>query len=359
MIGHATYGDDVMDLFRSPFRSLFQVLDGKRIVIRRALALPRALTCTGTLVLIALTASAAAQTADFHPAQAIRIIVPYPAGGGNDIMARITSAAIGQRLGQPFLVLNRSGAEGTIGSEVVARAEPDGYTIGMFSADTHSIIPHVYRNTIRYPAADFVAITPVAMMVYALVGRRDLEADSLQELIALAQTRQLSYSNWGIANSSTLAMEAFMQAISAQRFLGVPYQGAAPASMGLVTGQVDVMMMPVPIALAQGENLKHYGVVAEQRSAALPDVPTLREQGIDVVTEAWIGLLAPPKTPRHIADSLAASLMQALSAPETRASIEKTGLAPMAMDARGFAQYLAAQSQMWADIVEKADIRLD
>lgn len=294
----------------------------------------------------------------FKANQPVRLVVPFPPGGGSDTLARITSNAVGNMLNEPMIVLNRAGAEGAIGSEYVARAAPDGYTLLMGSADTHSIYPHVYTNA-KFDAEAAIAISPVGAMGYVLVGRPELEAKTLDELIKLGKEKQLSYSSWGVGNSSNLAMLSFSKATEIKSPLHVPYQGAGPAAMGVISSQVDIMMMPVPIARAQGDKVIQYGIASPKRSSQLPDLPTLREQSVDVVTEAWIGIVAPPKTPKDVADTLNKAIQAALATPESQKAVENTGIRPQLMSAEEFDSYLRDESAKWKTIVTEANIKID
>jgi len=325
---------------------------GRRAFLARAAAV----STSGLLLADDISAS----EPNFKPTKPIQLIVPFPPGGGGDLCARLAATAIGTKLGQPVIVVNKPGAEGSIGAEFVGRSPSDGYTLIMASADTHSIYPNVYANANkRFVAADFKGITPVARMGYVLAGRQGLEAKTVSELMELAKKRQLTYSSWGVGNSSNLSMVGFMQATKVPEFLHVPFQGAGPAAQALLGGQVDLMMMPLPIAKAQGERIIRYGILAAERSKQLPDLPTMREFKIDLVTEAWIGLLAPPNTPQPIVDALSQAFVSAMSTPEVRKSVEDAGLTPTLQDAQTFQTYLAQESTKWGQIVRTANLRIE
>ena len=259
-------------------------------------------------------------------------------------------AAGGFKAAKPVLVIVPlpPGAVGSIGAEFVGRSPADGYTSNMANADTHSIYPNVNANADKnFVAADFRCVTPVARMGFVLFGRQNLEAKNLSELPSLAYRRLLTYSSWGVGNSLNLSMVGFVQATKIPEFLHVPYQGARPAAQALVGGQVDLMMMLLPIAKAQGERIIRYGVLAEERSHQFPDLPTTRELKVDLLTEAWIGILAPPQTPQPIVEALSKAFIAAMSTPEVRKPIEDAGLTPSLQDASGIQEYLAQENRKW------------
>jgi len=285
------------------------------------------------------------------------MIVPFPPGGGNDLVARHVVKSSMEMFGQPTVVDNRSGAGGSIGTQAASRATPDGYTLLMASSDTNSIYTHLYQNP-QYNGIDFPGIAPFAKIDMVLVTRPGLGVNNLEELAALARTKQLTYSSWGIGSMSNLGMLAFMRELGVPEFLHVPYQGAAPAVMAALSGEVDLVMAVIPLAQAQ-PTLKPLGVLTGKRAKVYPDVPTMKEQGLNVELEVWIGLVAPPKTPDNIVHSLGASYYKAAQNPELVKALEDGGFTPFSLPTDEFQEYLVAHNEVWKKIVQDFNIRLD
>jgi tripartite-type tricarboxylate transporter receptor subunit TctC len=324
-------------------------IDGAR---RRGLA--RGMVWAAALVGL----DAAAQSHGWVPDKPVRLIVPFPAGGGADVAARIVAQAVGGRLGQPMIVENRGGAGGAIGSQVVQVAPPDGCTLLVGSADTHSIYPHVYAKPL-FQATEFVAVAPITRIAYVLMGRPDLPARSVADVVALSRKGQLSYASWGPGSAAHAAMSLFTGVAHLAPMLHVPYTGAAPASQALMASQVDLMMVPMPLAVASRSKLSVFGVSAMQRSDALKDVPTLSEQGYAVDAEFWIGLLAPAKTPQAIIDVLNRATVEVLDSAELKAKLQVQGAQPAPMTAHAFADFIRSETLKWAQVVKTAHARID
>jgi tripartite-type tricarboxylate transporter receptor subunit TctC len=324
-------------------------IDGAR---RRGLA--RGMVWAAALVGL----DAAAQSHGWVPDKPVRLIVPFPAGGGADVAARIVAQAVGGRLGQPMIVENRGGAGGAIGSQVVQVAPPDGCTLLVGSADTHSIYPHVYAKPL-FQATEFVAVAPITRIAYVLMGRPDLPARSVADVVALSRKGQLSYASWGPGSAAHAAMSLFTGVAHLAPMLHVPYTGAAPASQALMASQVDLMMVPMPLAVASRSKLSVFGVSAMQRSDALKDVPTLSEQGYAVDAEFWIGLLAPAKTPQAAVDAISSRVHEAVSEPEVQARLLQLGMTPHRVSQPEFAAYVAGEYARWGRVIKSAGIKID
>lgn len=293
----------------------------------------------------------------WRPDRPIRLVVPFAAGGGNDLTSRIISTKAFEIFGQPVVVENRPGAGGAIGSDYVARSQPDGAILEMGSVDTHSIYPHLYERP-KFPAKEFIPVAAIAKVDMVLVGSPNLEAKTLPELIALSQKRQLSFASWGPGSVSHLSMEAFLQATKLTPYLHVPYQGAGPAVQAVVSSQVDLAVVVLPLAKAQ-TTLTKFGVLASERSKLLPNVPTLREQKIDVLADSWIGILAPPKTPDAIIGVLSKGFTNVAQSPAITKSMEEAGFSPFVLGSSDFKQHLERESSKWGAIVRHANVRLD
>ena len=202
----------------------------------------------------------------------------------------------------------------------------------MGSADTHSIYPHVYTKP-RFHAQEFVAVAPITRIAYVLMGRPDLPAKSMTDLVAIAKKDKLSYATWGAGSAAHAAMSLFAGVAKTPEMLHVPYTGSAPAAQALMASQVDLMMVPMPVAVASRSKMTVFGVSAPERSDAMKDVPTLAEQGYNVNAEFWIGVLAPPKTPTAVASTIAARIGEAVADPEVAEEAAGAGHDPAPGDA--------------------------
>jgi tripartite-type tricarboxylate transporter receptor subunit TctC len=321
--------------------------------IGRLAAMAAAVTTASAVIVSA----ASAQTA-WVPQRPIKLIVPFPPGGGADVAARIVTQALGNKLGQPMVVENKAGAGGAIGSELVSNAPPDGYTLLVASADTHSIYPHVYTKA-RFQAHDFVAVAPITKIAYVLMGRQDIGPKTTSEVVTLAKKGNLSYASWGAGSAAHAAMSMFIGAAGLPNMLHVPYAGAAPAVQALVASQVDLMMVPMPLAVANRSRLTLFGVSAEQRSDALKDAPTLAEQGFPVNAEFWIGVLAPPKTPLAIASSISSRVAEVVADPDVQKQLRVLGMTPHQVTQPQFAEYVSAEYARWGKVIRDAGIKID
>jgi len=299
-------------------------------------------------------------TAIAYPERTIRVVVPYNAGGGTDILARAIAAAAGEHLKQPVIVDNRAGASGMIGSEYVGKAAPDGYTFLMTAADTHSVNPHVYPN-IRYDAVkEFRPVAQIGILPYALVVSPKLNVNNLKEFIELAkkQPGKLTYSSWGVGSTSQVAMEMF-KIKTGTDLLHVPFTGAAPAMNGVVSGQTDAMFVPLSLAVpnAQGGKVKVLGLGAPKRFATASDIPTLAEQGIDLNTAPWIGILAPSKVSPEIIKTFYAAVEKAAQDPKVQQALVTGGLEIEVLNPEQFGKILASEYERWGDTVRQAGIK--
>jgi tripartite-type tricarboxylate transporter receptor subunit TctC len=311
----------------------------------------------GVALCVATPLVGQAQTADaWVPNKPIRMIVPYPPGGGSDTIARIVVQALGNRLGQPIVVENRAGANGAIGTEAVFNAAPDGYTLLMSSGDTYSMYPALYPNA-RFVASEFVPVAPSAVVNFVIMGREGLPAKTLPELITLAKKDKLTYSTWGNGSGAHIAMSLF-NSVTKTDMMHVPYQGAAPAAQAVVAGQVDLAMMPVPLAASFRTKLIPFGVASEGRIELIKDIPTLTENGSPVQASVWVGVLAPPKTPANIVATLSKALMETMEDPEVGKRLNAAGLVPLNSNSKDFSAYLAKDYAFWGKIIKDSGIKV-
>ena len=302
----------------------------------------------GVAVLLVFAAAAVAQEA--YPSRAVSIVVPFPPGGGADILARVLGQKLSETWRQPVLVENKPGAAGVIGANGVARSEPDGYTLLM--AASGAIVP---AN-----AKDLAPVTLVAAPPYMLLVHSSVPAASTREFIAYLKARpgQLNFASSGVGSASHLSAELFM-GLSGTKMTHVPYKGIGQAVTDLVSGQVQVLFGPPPAVLKQVQAgaLKALAVTGPQRSVLWPEIPTVAESGVpgyDAV--GWYGLLAPAKTPREVVLRIAAEVARALQVPTVAERLSAVGATPAAGSPDDFARFLEADTAKWANLMAKAGI---
>jgi len=302
----------------------------------------------GVAVLLVFAAAAVAQEA--YPSRAVSIVVPFPPGGGADILARVLGQKLSETWRQPVLVENKPGAAGVVGANGVARSEPDGYTLLM--AASGAIVP---AN-----AKDLAPVTLVAAPPYMLLVHSSVPAASTREFIAYLKARpgQLNFASSGVGSASHLSAELFM-GLSGTKMTHVPYKGIGQAVTDLVSGQVQVLFGPPPAVLKQVQAgaLKALAVTGPQRSVLWPEIPTVAESGVpgyDAV--GWYGLLAPAKTPREVVLRIAAEVARALQVPAVAERLSAVGATPAAGSPDDFARFLEADTAKWANLMAKAGI---
>lgn len=317
---------------------------------------PYALIAASIMMSLALSSHAA------YPERPVKIVVPYNAGGGTDVLTRAVANGMSAVLHESVIVENRPGASGMIGSDAVARAKPDGYTLVMTAADTHTINPHVYPKISYDAQKDFTPVTQIGYLPYAMVVSTKLGANNIKEFIELAKKDpgKLTYASWGVGSSSHVAME-MLNVNQGLDILHVPFTGAAPAMTALMAGQVDALFVPLSLAKpnADAGKVKMMGLGAPKRFGGAPDVPTLKEQGIDVVAAPWIGILAPAKTPQPIIDTLAAAALEAVKTKDVIDALTTGGLEINPRNSSDFGNFLVSDYKLWGDTVKAANIRAE
>jgi tripartite-type tricarboxylate transporter receptor subunit TctC len=281
--------------------------------------------------------------AAWEPTQPVRIVVPYPPGGASDVAARLISDRLSEELRQRVVVENRAGAGGIVGTDLVYRANPDGYTLLLGASDALSIAPHLQPQLTRYKPEEFVAVSPVNLVTTVLVTKSDLGVKTIPELLALGKTKQLTYASWGNGSLGHVSAESFRFA-SKMDLLNVPYQGAGPAAQSVLAGQVDLMFMPGPLWLSFHERVVSLGVASE---TPFQNVPSLSSQGVPVDVVIWQGILAPPKTPIEIVERLHAAFAKVLDAPEMKDRFIKMGSTPLSLSQEGFASMVKKDIAHW------------
>lgn len=303
-----------------------------------------------------------AQTAATFPNQSIRMIVPYPPGGPTDITARVVAAEMMKTLGQNVVIDNRPGASGMIGSEMVTKSAPDGYTL-LANASIHVINPSVYPD-MRFDAIkDFTPITQLAQVPLVLVVPANSPIKSVKDLVEFAKANpgKVNFGSAGSASAQHLAGESFKIAAGIQ-MQHIPYKGSAPALTDLAGGQLQLMFdsMPSATPMINSGKLRAIAVTTSTRAKARPDLPTIAESGFpgfDIST--WYAYWAPKGTPSDIVEKLSAAAAQALKNPEVIAKYEAMGAEPVGSTPAQFATYVESEAKKWNDIVKKSGAKLD
>jgi tripartite-type tricarboxylate transporter receptor subunit TctC len=316
-----------------------------------------------TILVLTVWLMAATQAwAQSYPVKPIRLISPFPPGAVVDTLCRTLAVPLGELLGQPVIVENRTGAGGNIGMDLVAKAPADGYTIGMGGIGTHGINPSVYAKMPFDPVRDFVPISFVASNINVLVVNPSLPAQNVQQLIAYGKANpgKLSYGSAGTGTSQHLAGELFKQ-LTGIEMTHVPYKGAGPAVADLIGGQIPLMFADISASLGhiRAGKLRALGVTTRERTPLL-DVPTVIEQGVaDFDVNAWFGLMAPAGTPRDAVARLSAESAKALNLSATRERLQSLGLNPAPNTPEEFARFIRGELERWAKVARAVNIRAE
>jgi tripartite-type tricarboxylate transporter receptor subunit TctC len=315
-------------------------------------------------ILISLLCAFAVQAfAQGYPTKPVRMIVPYPPGGGNDTLGRLFAAKLSERMGQPFVVENRPGAGTMIGTEAAAKSPPDGYTILLSSIATHALSPNLYARVPYDPIKDFAPITLLGIAPTVLVANKDLAANSLADFISLAKAKpgHFTYASGGNGTPPHINGEVF-KALAGVDLLHVPFKGGGPALADLIAGRVHVMLDTAASAMphVRGGRLRALAISAPQRSAEYPDVPTFAEAGLpQYETNAWYSMHAPAGTPPDIVRRLNAELVAILKDPDILARFKQLSTEPVGNSPEEFAAFVRTELEKYARIIKAANIRLD
>ncbi|UIF88454.1 tripartite tricarboxylate transporter substrate binding protein [Cupriavidus sp. UYPR2.512] len=297
-----------------------------------------------------------------YPDRPIRLVVPYPAGGAADTVARTLAAPLGVKLGQTIVVDNRPGASGVIGAGAVAKAAPDGYTL-LLDATAHSVNPSLQARLPYDTAKDFAPISLVVLVPNLLVVPPNSPFKSPKDIVAAAKAKpgKLTYASAGPGTAQHLAAELFRQQ-SGLDLLHVPYKGGAPALSDLMGGQVDMMFsnMAASYPLVAGKKLKVLATTGTKRSAALPDTPTIAESGLPgYQVYEWNGLFAPAGTPQAIVDRLSALTREVLNSPEISQRLAAIGADPAGSRPEDFRKFVEGETAKWAKVIKQGGIRAE
>ena len=307
----------------------------------------------------ALAAASCIARAQSYPNRPIRIIVPLPPGATADTLPRIIGQKLTAKWGQPIIIENRPGAAQNLGAEMVAKAEPDGYTLLATPQGPLTISQHLYPRLGFVPGA-FVPITIIAALPYVLVTDATAPISSLDELIAFAKTHpdKLNYASPGIGSSNQIAME-WLKELADIHLAHVPYRGAAPALSDLLAGHVDIMFDNAGnvVSLIKEGRLKALAVSAKTRMAELPDVPAIAERFPQFVAMSWFAVVAPPKTPAKIASQLSDAMVEALRMPDVAKRVSELSAAVVATTPAETAAYLRKETEQWGRVIASAGIK--
>jgi tripartite-type tricarboxylate transporter receptor subunit TctC len=296
-----------------------------------------------------------AAAAQLYPSHPVKIVVPFPAGGSNDIIARILAQKLTERNGQSFFVENRGGAGGNIGAEAVASSDPDGYTLLLTAPPPLSTNIALYKNLPYDPAKAFAPVSLVASVPIVLMVHPSLAVKNVGELVALAKAKPgtLNFGSSGNGSTNHLAGE-LLKSMTGIDIVHVPYKGAAPAMNDLIAGHIPMMFDNIPAVLpqVQGKFVNAIAVAGSTRASALPDVPTVAESGVPgFEASAWFGLVAPAKTPAPVLAKLEGDVDTILKMPDVQKRFTELGAEPGTLSGEAFGKFLAVETAKWTRII--------
>lgn len=304
-----------------------------------------------------------APVAAAYPDKPVRLIMPYPAGGSIDTAGRAVAQKLADHFKQQFVIDNRTGSGGTIGTETAAHAVPDGYTLVIGGTGTLALSPHLHSKLPYDPVRDFTPVTMLIASPYVLVVHLSVAATSVKELVALAKARpgQINYASGGNGSAPHFASEMFNTAAGI-KLTHIPYKGSTPAVIDLIGGQVQVMFTGIPSVLAniKTNRVRALAVTGKTRTVALPDVPTVIEAGVPgYVVSPWFGLLAPARTPPAIVATLHRETVKVLRSPALLERFTTEGVDPVGDTPEHFAGYVKEEIVKWGKVVKDTGMRLD
>lgn len=319
-------------------------------------------TLFATMAALAVAAVPMTSAAQAYPTKPIRLVVAFPAGGSTDIIARLVAQRLGEKLGQQVIVDNRGGAGGTIGTEIAARAAPDGHTLTMGTTSTHVIAPAAYAKVSYDPVKDFSPITLVASTPYLLVLHPGVKANNLKEFVALAKSQpgKMNFASAGTGSTTQLAMEMLKIAAGID-IVHVPYGGNGPAGTATLGGQVQALFgsMPAVLPHAQAGRLRPIAVGTATRSPALPNVPTVAESGYPgFEVSLWLGFFAPKGTPQPVLNRLQKELTEIANNAEMKAQFEKNGASSVTNTPAEMNALMKTELEKYSKVVKAAGVSL-
>ena len=304
-----------------------------------------------------------AALAQNYPARPVKIVVPFPPGGSNDIVARVIAQKLTERSGQTFIVENRAGAGGNIGAEAVATAEPDGYTLLLAAPPPLTVNAALYKNLKFDPAKAFAPVSLVATVPIVLAVHPSVGVKNVAELLALAKAKPgtLNFGSSGNGSTNHLAGE-LLKSMARIDLVHVPYKGAAPAMNDLVAGHIPMMFDNMPAVLPQvkGRKIIAIAVAGATRASAMPEVPTVAESGVaGFDASSWFGLVAPAGTPATVLAKLVGEIDAILKLPDVQLRFEQLGAQPGTVSEAAFGRFLADETTKWAKIILESGAKVD
>lgn len=310
------------------------------------------------LGLIVLAAAAPAAVAQTYPTRPVRFILPFPPGGPTDILGRAIAQKLTEQMGQQVIADNRPGAGGNLGLEVAARSAPDGYTITL-SSSLIAIAPSLYRK-LNYRQSDLAPISLVAEVPNVVLVHPSVPARTMKEFIELARRNpgKLTFGSGGVGTTTHLAPERIMS-ITRTKMVHVPFKGSGLALVALTAGEIDSLVMAVPAAQAQVKagRVRALAVLSTERAAALPEVPSAKELGIEeYIVRLWYGILAPAGTPANLIERLNAEIVKALNSPDLKKRFVDLSIQPLTSTPEEFARFIQSETQRFAQIIRDAGI---
>jgi tripartite-type tricarboxylate transporter receptor subunit TctC len=319
----------------------------------------------GTLVMAIALASTWASAEDAYPSKPVRIIVSFAAGGPTDIVARVMGARMAELLGQQFVVENRTGAGGNIGADAVAKSAPDGYTLLMATVSTHAINPGLYSKMPYDPIRDFAPVSQVGVTPTILAVHPSLPAADVKSLVALVQSNpgKFTFGSSGVGSILQLCGEQFKAVAGGLNMLHVPYRGSAPMMSDLIGGQISMAFDANPSALPQVQagTIRALGAGMAERMRAMPDLPTLQEQGMKgFECYTWNAILAPAGTPQPIVERLSGAINKAMEDPAVIKRLEEAGVDPTpGRTPKQTAEFIKAELAKWAPIIKASGAQVN
>ncbi|WP_454752565.1 Bug family tripartite tricarboxylate transporter substrate binding protein [Cupriavidus necator] len=313
-------------------------------------------------VVLAGSFNATAAPGDAFPSKPIRFVVPYAAGGTTDLVARTVGQRVGEKLGQPVVIENRPGAGGNIGMDAVAKAAPDGYTIGFGAISTNALNPHIYKQVPFDPRKDFTAISLLGTSTIVLEVSPSLPVKNVKELVAYAKANPgLTYATAGSGTSMHLAGAMFAQ-MTQTSLTHAPYKGSSPAINDMLGGHITVMFDNLPASLPhiQAGKLRALAVAGRQRAPSLPDVPTLAEAGLQgYAVEPWFGVYGPANLPAPVVQALNAAFVEALARPDVREKLAQAGFNPKGSSAAELQSLTQSEYERFGKVAKTAGITVE
>lgn len=323
----------------------------------------RVLLFTACIVPTIALAAAATEDPAKYPSKAIRFVVPFPPGGGNDTIARLVGQQLSSSIGQQVLIDNRPGAAGALGAQVAASAPADGYTIFLAGVGSHGLNPNLRKKLPYDPIKDFDAISLIASAPLLVVVHPSLPVKNVKDLISLAKSKPgvINYASNGAGGSSHMAVELF-DMVAGTKMTHVPYKGLAPALTELLSGEIQVMFSSAVAMLPQVKagKLRAIAMTGAKRSPAIPEVPTVAESGLKgYETGSWYGVVAPAGTPKHAIDKLSSEVIRITKSPAVSNKLVDEAVIPVGSTPAEFTAYIKSEIARWGKVIKQAGLKIE